>query len=195
MTLAQKVYEGIQEDILLGRYQMNEFLVETEIAAKYGVSKGTASEALHRLCLEGQLTSYPRKGYLLTIVTEEEFAMLSRMRVVLERLVVQILIEEKSDGERRELCRQLRQLDMEAQGANMRFHMKLAKATGDKYLFSTLYSTLSAQSRSERYVTAIRRHRPPDCHGRLLLALEAGDMAEAERCLMEDINGGSGEGD
>ena len=38
MTLAQKVYEGIRQDILLGRYQMNEFLVETEIAKEYGVT-------------------------------------------------------------------------------------------------------------------------------------------------------------
>ena len=50
MTLADKVYEGIQSDILMGRYGMNEFLVEAEIAKKYGVSKGTAGEALHRLC-------------------------------------------------------------------------------------------------------------------------------------------------
>lgn len=189
MTLAQKVYESIQEDILLGRYRMNEFLVEAEIAGKYGVSKGTASEALHRLCLEGQLTSYPRKGYLLTIVTEEEFAMLSRLRIVLERLVIQILMSEKTEEERGALCGRLRQLDSEEQGANMRFHMKLAEATGDKFLVSTLYCTLSAQARSERYVAAIGRRSPSNCHERLLLALESGDAAKAEEWLLEDIRG------
>ena len=187
MTLAQKVYEGIRQDILLGRYQMNEFLVETEIAKEYGVSKGTASEALHRLCLEGQLTSYPRKGYLLTIVTEEEFAMLARLRVVLEELVVKILVTEKTEDERKALCRELCGIDGEAQGANMRFHMKMAKATGDKYLTSTLYSTLSAQARSERYVTAIRRRRTPDCHKELTAAILAGDTQQALACLREDV--------
>lgn len=189
MTLAQKVYEGIRRDILLGRYRMNEFLVETEIAKEYGVSKGTASEALHRLCLEGQLTSYPRKGYLLTIVTEEEFAMLARLRAVLEQLAVRILVTEKTDEEREILCEALRGIDGDAQGANMRFHMKLAEATGDKYLISTLYSTLSAQARSERYVTAIRRHRPPDCHEELTAAILCGDEKRAIACLLADIGG------
>ncbi len=188
MTLAQKVYEGIRRDILLGRYRMNEFLVETEIAKEYGVSKGTAGEALHRLCLEGQLTSYPRKGYLLTIVTEEEFAMLARLRMVLEELVVKILVTEKSEAERAALCGELGAIDGAKQGANMRFHMKMAEATGDKYLISTLYSTLSAQARSERYVTAIRRQ-PPDCHKELAAAILEGDAAEAQAWLIKDIKG------
>lgn len=189
MTLAQKVYEGIREDILMGRYQMNEFLVETEVAEKYGVSKGTASEALHRLCLEGQLKSYPRKGYLLSIVTEEEFMKLTRLRIRVEQLIVDILLDEKTPEEIEALRECIESSDILEQGANMRFHMELAQACKDRYVISVLYNILSAQARSERYVTAIRMHRLTTYHEELLEALAAGDRDGAKEYVRRDILG------
>ena len=186
MTLADKVYEGIQSDILMGRYGMNEFLVEAEIAKKYGVSKGTAGEALHRLCLEGQLMSYPRKGYLLALVTEKEFAKLMRLRIVLEKLAADILIKEKTQEERRQLAKEL---SPGAIPTNMQFHMKLCEATGDKFLVSAIYCTLSALARSERYVTASRGQKGIQYHGEILEAIVEGEYERAASYIEKDARG------
>ena len=70
MRLSDKVYNELKsDDIFLAKYKPNVLIVESDIASKYGVSKVTVGEALHRLCGEGHLTSYPRSGYMVTVLT------------------------------------------------------------------------------------------------------------------------------
>ena len=69
-------------------------ITEREICERYGVSRVTAGEALHRLCHEGHLTAYPRTGYMVTALSPADMARLKRLRLALETLVVRVLCEE-----------------------------------------------------------------------------------------------------
>ena len=59
MKLTDSTYRKLRDEIFDAKYKPNELITERQIAEKYGVSKLTAGEVLHRLCAEGHLTSYP----------------------------------------------------------------------------------------------------------------------------------------
>ena len=73
MTLTQRVYEQLREDIYMLEWNEYEFLTESALAEKYQVSKAPIREALYRLCQEGMMESYPRKGYRIRIISAEEY--------------------------------------------------------------------------------------------------------------------------
>lgn len=93
-TLSDKVYRAIKDDINNFRLNPDEFIVEREMAERYGVSKAPVREALHRLCREGRLISYPRKGYLIVSLNEMEFYQTQQLRLINEGFAVRILVRE-----------------------------------------------------------------------------------------------------
>jgi len=48
-TLAEQVYESIKADIIIGRLAQGSKIVESDLALKYGISRGPLREAIHRL--------------------------------------------------------------------------------------------------------------------------------------------------
>lgn len=190
MTLIDSVYQQIKEDVFQARYKPNELITERQIMEKYGVSKVTAGEALHRLCSEGHLTSYPRSGYMVTALTPRETEQLKRLRCAVESLVMEIVCAEASDADIRALYD-----DIGAPGTgetatqrNSRFHMDLARLTGDKYTIGLIESILGAASRVEQYVSPAQQNAWQDCHHAIVDALLARDPAAAREKLIEDLN-------
>ena len=52
MKLTDSTYRKLRDEIFDAKYKPNELITERQIAEKYGVSKLTACEVLHRLCAE-----------------------------------------------------------------------------------------------------------------------------------------------
>ena len=48
-TLASRVFESIKTDIISGQLNQGAKIVESELALKYGISRGPLREAIHRL--------------------------------------------------------------------------------------------------------------------------------------------------
>jgi len=48
-TLAEQVYESIKTDIIIGRLVQGSKIIESDLALKYGISRGPLREAIHRL--------------------------------------------------------------------------------------------------------------------------------------------------
>jgi DNA-binding GntR family transcriptional regulator len=190
MRLSDKVYSELKTDIFLAKYKPNELIVEGDIAKKYGVSKVTAGEALHRLCSEGHLTSYPRSGYMVTMLTPQEIKQLNRMRIAVEALTVEILCEEASDESIGSLLPLVKADFKETDNVseiNNRFHMALANLTKNKYVITQTESLLGSASRVEQSVK-YSKERWQDYHIKLIEALKARDMILAKAHLVADIN-------
>lgn len=191
MQRIDEVYNSLRERVFQAEFKPNEMITEREICDRYGVSRVTAGEALHRLCHEGHLTAYPRTGYMVTALTPADMTRLKRLRMVLETLVVQVLCEECGDAELRTLYG-LIATDPGAvdhpSAANRRFHLGLARLTGDAYLIDALENVLGAASRVEQYVSPDKQATWQDCHKSILDALCARDASLAVRCLTEDLN-------
>ena len=48
-TLAEQAYDGIKTDIIIGRLAQGSKIIESDLALKYGISRGPLREAIHRL--------------------------------------------------------------------------------------------------------------------------------------------------
>jgi DNA-binding GntR family transcriptional regulator len=48
-TLAEQAYESIKTDIIIGRLAQGSKIIESDLALKYGISRGPLREAIHRL--------------------------------------------------------------------------------------------------------------------------------------------------
>lgn len=191
MKLTDTTYRKLRDEIFNARYKPNELITERQIADKYGVSKLTAGEVLHRLCSEGHLTSYPRSGYMVTTLTPKEIVQLGRIRVALETIVLETLCREVSDDEIRSLRKYIverPETDENFTASNNRFHMAMAQMTNDHFLVSMLQSVLGALSRVEQVIPVNAQKNWQDYHEELLSALAARNLDKAVDCLKKDAS-------
>ncbi len=63
-SLVDQIYEQLRNDIITGRIQSSEKLVELEIAERMGTSQGTVREALQRLECDGLVDRQARRALL-----------------------------------------------------------------------------------------------------------------------------------
>ena len=84
--LSEKIFAQLRGEIIAGKYTARDFISESEIAERYGVSKAPVKDALHLLADQGYLVSYPRKGYMVNTFTNEEDNQIQQIRRCLETL-------------------------------------------------------------------------------------------------------------
>ncbi len=191
MKLIDQVYTELKQDVYQAKYKPNELITERQIVEKYGVSKVTAGEALHRLCAEGHLTAYPRSGYMVTTLTPREMEQLKRMRITVESLVVDIVCAEATDEAIRSLYSSVVDnftSNDNASALNSAFHMNLAGLTDDKYAISLMETLLGSASRVEQYVVPDKQAKWQDYHRGIVDALLERNAPKAKARLIEDIN-------
>lgn len=183
--LSEKIYQGIKADIDSGVIDGRDFLSESQLAKDYGTSKAPVRDALHLLCSQGYLISYPRKGYMVNVFSMDEVNQVQIIRRQLEKLCARLVIENADDEAIRTLYAYIEEqpetLDPMAT-SNTQFHIQLAELTGNKFLPEILKNLLYKISQA-----AIRRRSDPDKHRSIIEALLARDAARAEECLEEDI--------
>ena len=97
--LSEKIYRSIKADIDSGVIDGRSFLSEAQLAKQFGVSKAPVRDALHLLCSQGYLISYPRKGYMLNMYSADELNQIQVIRRQVEKLCVKLVIEHASDEE------------------------------------------------------------------------------------------------
>jgi len=190
MQLVDLVYQSVRDGIFSSLYLPGTFIVEQEIAQKYNVSKGTAREALHRLCMEGHLKTFPRKGYLVTLLTRDEIRQIQRLRMPIELLVFSILIDQTGDEQLNvffPLLDSSPEQGSEYDTINARFHLELAKLTGDPFIINTLRTLLGALTVTAYYQQVGNTFDGQECHQGILKALLMRDHTVAADWLRKDL--------
>ena len=184
------ISEQIQRDIAAGVFDQRSFFNVAELMEQYQASKVTIRDALHILCEKGFLISYPRRGYMVNYFSREEVNKIQGIRRRLESYGVQLVIANASDDEIRSL-----QTDEEVNsesGQNLRFHIQLAKLSGNEFL-SEIVSTLVykiAAARQEKFFWSNEERKKNevfDTHRQIIDALLARDEARAIREIEKDI--------
>ena len=191
MRRIEDVYDDLKERIFQAEFKPNQMITERMICDRYEVSRVTAGEALHRLCHEGHLVSYPRTGYMVRALTPQEMAQIKRLRICLAALVVNVICEEAGDEELRSLYGFIIDDPMAVENisaANRRFHVEMTRLTGDPYLISAMENLLGSASRVEQYVSPEKLASWQDYHKGIVDALCRRDSEQARLRLMEDIN-------
>lgn len=93
-TRTDEVYRRIRGDILGGRLRPGSRLKFPELCEGYGVSVGAAREALTRLTGEGLVKTQAHHGYMVTPLSHEDLADLTRARIEIESLVLRLSVLE-----------------------------------------------------------------------------------------------------
>ena len=191
MKLTESTYLALRDDIFNARYMPNELITERQIAEKYGVSKLTAGEVLHRLCFEGHLTSYPRSGYMVTTLTPKEIRQIERIRFAMESLVLETICESASDEDIQGMYRYIvdaPEKDEHFTVTNTKFHLALAQLSQDRFLIKHMQDLLGSLSRVEQSISDINRKTWQDEHVAILEALSHRDLETAKQHLKVDLD-------
>ncbi len=183
--LSEKIYRSIKADIDSGIIDSRSFLSEAQLAKQFGVSKAPVRDALHLLCSQGYLIGYPRKGYMINMYSVEEINQVQVIRRQMEKLCVQLTIQNASDEEILSL-KEFTSLQLggsdPSRTNNTMFHQRLAEITGNKYLPGILQDLLYKAS-----MAAIKSSSDLEKHQHIVDALLERDLEKAEQYLEEDI--------
>lgn len=189
-TIAETIYQELRERIIYGTLQTGTMLGEQEVADQYGSSKMPVREALHRLCQEGYLISYPRRGYVVSNITLEDFAEVQQVRLPLEMLSVELIVAHASDEEIRSLYDIIDEPPVEGWGEywkNSRFHLALARLSCNKRLYASLDHLIGEVFRAafRFYPDSVLREQ--GFHREVIEALLDRDAERAKQMLRQDV--------
>ena len=92
VVLSQQVKEELLNDIMLGRYQPGDRLVESQIAKRLGISQSPVREALRDLVAMRFVEVEPHKGARVREIDEREVLEIYPVRACLEELAGQLAV-------------------------------------------------------------------------------------------------------
>lgn len=92
-SIREQVYESLKEEIVNGRIQSGEKIIELEYAEKFGVSRTPLREALRMLELEGLVTNAEKGGVTVNYISKEDIEEIYKIRVALESIVLKEILK------------------------------------------------------------------------------------------------------
>ncbi len=96
-TLREKILETIREAILKGQLKPGEKVAEPELAERFGISRTPIREAFRQLESEGYLTVIPRKGAVVTSLSERAVEEFYAIKSILEGYAARMAADNLTD--------------------------------------------------------------------------------------------------
>ena len=188
VSLADQVFERLETDLLVGKYQRGEYLTELALVEDLGVSRTPIREALRRLEQE-HVIEISSRGILVLGVTAEDLADIYAMRLEVEPMVAARAATAATDEEIAEL-REAVELQQYYVGRHdsdrikymdSRFHELLYHASHSAVFYDTL---LPLHKKVQKYRKASvenesRADKSYEEHGAILAAIEKRDADAA----------------
>jgi DNA-binding GntR family transcriptional regulator len=84
------IVERLREDIWAGRLEPGSRLVESDLTARFAVSRGPVREALRRLSADGLIEHRPHRGAVVRRLTKREIRELFLIRIEMEALAARL---------------------------------------------------------------------------------------------------------
>jgi DNA-binding GntR family transcriptional regulator len=197
LTLWQRVYEYLREEILAERLRSGTELQEVALARELGVSRGPLREAIGRLEAEGLVTVRPRRGAVVRSLSRAEFLELYQVREALEAAAIRLAVPRLGKEDVSKLRELTDEMAAHAQAdrideffdANARFHEAIFAASGNRKLREMYRQLVGQMGRYRMRSVSIRGslQRSVLEHRAVVKAAAAGDADEAARLLAEHI--------
>lgn len=198
-TAVQSVVDAIVEGVKEGRYAPGQRLVEADLTAELGVSRGPLREALGRLAAEGVLEIEPYRGALVRRLGREDVLDLFQIREVLEGEAARLAATLIDEGDHRpRLVAAIAAVDgfldrndsVGYMDENSRFHELIVELSGNKLL-----ARLIGQLQVHAFRLLFRRMVVEDTavensiaeHDQVAAAILAGDARAAERAMRHHV--------
>jgi DNA-binding GntR family transcriptional regulator len=196
-TLSKQVVREMRRQIFSGVLKPDERVVESEIAAAMGISRGPVREAFAELEKEGLIVTNPRKGTYVKSFSLKDIEEIYTLRAILEGYAVSLAFDRLQEQDLEYLHELLKQITemagkkdvIEVARLNMQFHRKILELSNHKRLYDT-WQSLLAQTQmlsamtTEYYTNLIDIRKS---HEILLSALVKGDKELIKKCFEDHI--------
>ena len=187
-SLVDLAVERLRRDILGGRIDPGERLVEEQLTKQLGISRAPLREAMRLLAQQGLVEHIPRRGVRVATLSDDDVRELYELRDVLERHAVTSMPERPDLAGLRaalEVMRTATETDdrLELANAHRRFHVEVVTLGGNRQLVA-LYETILVRIQlymavnMRREAEVARAEDGVHRHERLLDAAERGNPAD-----------------
>lgn len=196
VSLPEAVRRALRHRILNNEIPAETRLVEANLAAEFGVSRGTIRDAMRNLQAEGLIAIVPRRYSVVTRMSVDEAEDVCYARYVLEDASMSAGGRRRGTGLTDALQAAIEQMEAAAQAENMdmlvewdtRFHELLVDVSGRdrlKQLWSTMNSQMGALMRSEIERQGIGLADAVERHRGIVDAISEGDLARLRKELRD----------
>lgn len=174
LSIADQIFEKLENDILIGNYERGEILTESGLSETLGVSRTPVREAVFRLEQEHLVELIP-KGIRVIGISFEDIKIIFDMRVRIEGLGARLAAQNATDEQiatMKEFVDLQEFYYLKKDTENMKimdsnFHKTLYEMTNSMHLYQTLYElhkkTLKYRgvsiSRESRASLSVKEHR------------------------------------
>lgn len=146
VALPDQVADLLRGMIVSGKWRPGQRIVETRIARELGLGQPTVREALGKLEEAGLVVRTQNSGCRVTQLTAKEYSQIFRVRMAMECLVVELLVENRTSAQAAELKAALQALKAAAASrsvedfyrADLDLHRTMWRLTGNKFLEKAL---------------------------------------------------------
>ena len=145
ISLADQIFEQLENDILSGKYKKGEVLTELKLCEELGVSRTPIREALHRLSAE-HIIEDTQRGSVVLGISKEDLDDIFKIRLQLESIAAAECAKNITDDELKELLEtvELQEFYIERQKPDnikeldSRFHERIYKYTKSNIFYDVL---------------------------------------------------------
>ena len=145
ISLADQVFDHLENDILSGKYQRGEILTESKLSAELGVSRTPIREALRRLEQE-HIIEESGKGSVVIGINEKDLEEIFMIRKSLECQVAALAAKNRTEEQLKQLREALEFQEFylnkkdpdQIKLMDSRFHETLYKLSGSTAFYDTL---------------------------------------------------------
>ncbi|MFD0829283.1 GntR family transcriptional regulator [Neobacillus sp. M.A.Huq-85] len=149
LSVREHAYLYLKEMILEGEYKAGDRLIERELAGKLNISRTPIREALFRLESQGFVKTVPRKGVVVSNISENEVIEVFTILSSLEVLAVKLAAEKMDEDTKVELDQKIQELMELESGAEENYNLEhiqmnrlINKASKSPKLFEILSSLI-----------------------------------------------------
>lgn len=202
VTMAERVFEAIQDAVVSGDIAPGTKLTEPELARQFGVSRGPLREALQRLEARHLVERIPHVGARVAALSFERLIDIYRAREALEGMACRLATEQGSDTEIAALEALLEEhaalgevragLGYFQKEGDLDFHFRIARASGNAILEQLLCEDLYHLMRMYRHKFSGYEGRPRQAleeHRQIVAAMRERDADFAELLMRRHIAG------
>ncbi|MBE0506994.1 MAG: GntR family transcriptional regulator [Marinospirillum sp.] len=199
-TLADRVFEEIQDAIVTGSIAPGTKITEPGLAKEYGISRGPLREAMRRLEGRHLVTRIPHVGARVVSLSLEELLELYEVREAMEGMACRLAARQMAQVEIDSLKALLEKHEQQAElqeniayyqkEGDLDFHYRIVLGSGNKKLMALLCGDLYYLVRMYRYRFSAASGRPQRAfeeHHRIVDAIEQRDEELAEMLMRRHI--------
>lgn len=200
LTLREQIVDFIKDAVVTGRLKPGERVPEQEIAESFGISRTPIREAFRQLESEGFITVTPRKGAVVSPITDKDVSEFYAIKSLLEGFAAKTACLTLTPKELKRLETLNSQMEKYAERSDVKgffrldnqFHDTFLKACGNEKL-CTLIHQLVAQFERFRITALALPGRMRDSvrqHNEIIEAFKSGNTALVETLVKANAERG-----